>query len=367
MSDRVALAHDWFVNRGGAERVALALARIYPDAPMFTALAFPEATFPEVAALDLRTSPLQQRIDDPSRFRRLLLRYPKAWSALAAKDYDAVIASTTAFAHQIRTDGCLIAYCHQPPRFLYDPVVATNLAPNWAKPLLPLVQRRLRTIDQQAAGRVHRYVANSRTTARRIQSTYGVRATVVHPPVDVDKFSIAPRTSDHWLVVSRLLRHRDIDLAVDAFNELGIPLMVVGDGPDRARLEARAESHISFLGAVDDATLIRLYGESRGVVVPGVEDLGLVALEAAASGRPVVARGSGGSLETVIDSVTGSFFLEPAVSAVVRAVRKAMALEVDPETLREHAKGFDRSLFEARMSEIVAARDSCLRCQRRSR
>lgn len=364
---RVALAHDWFVNRGGAERVALALAGIYPDAPMFTALAFPDASFPEVASLDLRVSALQDRVGTPERFRRYLSSYPKAFAAMDATGFDAVVASTTAFAHHIRTDGCLIAYCHQPPRFLWEPGVARGLAPAPLRPFVSLVIRRLRSLDLAAAARVHRYIANSKTTAKRIAERYGQRATVVHPPVDTSRFAIAPRTAENWLLVSRLLPHRDVELAVRAFNELRIPLIIVGDGPDRARLEALAAPSISFVGSVDDAELIRLYGEARGVIVPGIEDLGLVPIEANASGRPVVARASGGALETMIDGLTGSLFLEPTVAAVSRAVRRAGTLGVDPEVLRRHAERFDIRLFEARMREIVDARSNCIACQRSGR
>lgn len=364
---RVALAHDWFVNRGGAERVALELASIYPDAPMFTALAFPEATFPEVASLDLRISDLQGRVRDPERFRRYLRAYPAAFASLDASGFDAVVASTTAFAHHLRTDGCLIAYCHQPPRFLWEPGVANRLVPWPLRPIAALAIRRLRRLDLEAAARVHRYVANSKATANRIAERYGVRATVVHPPVDTARFHIAPRTEEHWLLVSRLLPHRDVELAVRAFNELRAPLIIVGDGPDRGRLASIAGDTITFAGTVEDVELIRLYGSARGVIVPGVEDLGLVAIEANASGRPVVARASGGALETMIDGLTGSLFLEPTVPAVTRAIRRAESLGVDPGVLRSHAERFDRRLFDARIRELVEARTSCIACQRRAR
>lgn len=366
-AERIAIAHDWFVNRGGAERVALNLASLFPGAPMFTALAFPDASFPEVADLDLRTSALQRRVTDPERFRRYLTRYPSAWAGMDARAYDAVVASTSAFAHHLRTDGCLIAYCYQPPRFLYDPEIAKGLVPWWAKPVFPIVRSRLIRRDKQAAARVHRYLAVSKGAAKRIEAVYGVRATPVYPPVDVDRFQIAPRTADHWIVVSRLLPHRDVQLAIEAFNELRWPLVVVGDGPDRPRLEALAGPSIRFAGTVDDQTLLKLYGEARGAIVPGIEDFGLVALEANASGRPVVARAAGGSLETVIDGTTGALFLEPDVRAVVRAVRRAAEIGVDPGVLRSHAMRFDRSVFEAKIREVVAARATCMACQRRNR
>lgn len=367
MTRRVALAHDWFVNRGGAERVAVSMARAFPDAPMFVAGVRLDQTFPEVAELDLRMSRLQERLGEGDAFRRLLGRYPGAFAKMDTTGFDAVLVSSTAFAHHLRTDGCLIVYCHAPPRFLWDPgYLKTSVRP-WLRPFVGPVIARLRRKDLAAAGRAHRYLANSRTTAAKIASIYGIRAEVLAPPVQTDRFAIGPRTQDAWLAVGRLLPHRGFDLAVDAFTQMGIPLVVIGDGPARAALEARAGDRVTFLGAVDDAELARWYGQARGVVVPGIEDFGLVPLEANASGRPVVARSAGGARETVIDGVTGVLFGEPLTSAVMDAVRRAEAMSFDARALRTHAERFDESLFHAKLREIVAASETCVTCQRRGR
>lgn len=363
----IALAHDWFVNRGGAERVAISLARTFPDAPMFTAVAHLEDTYPEVASFELRTSRLQGRVGRGDAFRRHLLRYPGAFAALDARGFDVVLAQTTAFAHHLMTDGCLVAYAYTPPRFLYDRGYVRGLAPVWAKPGIGFALAWLRRRDRVAASRVHRYVAGSQTGADRLEQVYGVRASIVTPPVDVSRFQLGPRTDDHWLVVSRLLPHRGVELAVRTFTELRKPLVVVGEGPMRAELEAKAGDTVRFTGAISDEELARLYASARGALVCGIEDFGLVPLEANASGRPVVARAEGGALETVIDGVTGALFRDPTVEAVSRAVRRAEALEADAQLLRAHALRFDEDAFASKMRAIVAATDSCLACARRGR
>lgn len=363
----VALVHDWFVNRGGAERVALALARTFPDAPMFTGLAHLEDTYPEVASLDLRTSNLQGRIPRGEGFRRHLLRYPKAFAELDATGFDVVLAQTTAFSHHVKTDGCLIAYAYTPPRFLYDPGYDRGMAPLWARPAIPAAFAWLRRRDQAAAKRAHRYIAGSQTGAARLLRAYGVRAQVVTPPVDVSRFRIGPRSEDHWIVVSRLLPHRGVDLAVKTFTELRRPLVVVGDGPMRAELEAMAGETIRFAGSIGDDELVRLYGSARGALVCGVEDFGLVPLEANASGRPVVARGVAGALETVIDGVTGALFRDATVEGVSRAIRQAEALGSDAQMLRAHALRFDEASFAENMRAVVASSEGCLVCARSGR
>ncbi|MFP5225616.1 MAG: glycosyltransferase [Actinomycetota bacterium] len=363
MTQSVAVAHDWFVNRGGAERVALSIADAFPGSPMFTAGVALESTFPEVARLDLRLSDLSSKMDED--FRKLLPRYPRAFSGLNADGFDAVVASSTAFAHHISTDGCLIVYCHAPPRFLWDrSYLKTSVKPS-LRPFVRLMLASLRRKDRAAATRVHRYIANSRTTAAKIARTYGLRADVVPPPVHTGRFEIGPRTDEAWLMVGRLLGHRGFELAIEAFTQMGKPLIVVGDGPARPQLQAAAGEHVSFLGSVDDDELARLYGRARGVIVPGVEDFGLVPLEANASGRPVVARAAGGALETIVDGVTGLLFREPKPSALIETVRRAEAMNFDPRALRAHAERFDEAVFQARIREIVDASRTCITCQGR--
>lgn len=362
---KVAIVHDYLVNRGGAEKVTLALHRMFPDAPIFTALYHPEATFDAFAAADVRPSRLQRRSRDPESFRRFLPAFARAFRSMDLRGFDLVISSSAGFAHHVRPAGaCHVVYCHTPPRFLWDETYDRSVAPRWARLLVPAVLAGLRRGDRRAAARAHAYVANSKVTALRIKRVYGLRSVVVHPPIETTRFTTGP-TGDHYLAVGRLLPHRRMDLAVEAFTLLGKRLIVVGDGPARAGLEAIAGPTIEFAGAVPDERLEALYAGCRGVVVPGVEDFGIVPLEANAAGRPVIARAAGGALETVLDGRTGVLFDGATPQALADAVLRRESLRFEPAVLRAHAAGFDEAHFAHRLRTVVASiASSCLECAR---
>lgn len=365
---KVAITHDYLVNKGGAERVVLALHRLWPDAPVFTALYHPEATFEELARADVRPSGLQRRSRSAESFRRFLPLFGRTFRRMRIEGFDVVVSSSAGFAHHVRPkDGCHVVYCHTPPRFLWDERYDhASVAPRWARPLLPVVLRAMRRSDRKAAARAHLYVANSKRTAKEIERVYGRRSVVVHPPVEVERYAIAPTTGDYYLMVGRLLAHRNMDRAVEAFTAAGRRLVVVGDGPARATLESKAGPTVEFRGAVDDATLASLYARCRGVVVPGVEDFGIVPLEANASGRPVIALGAGGVLETVKDGVTGVLFGEETAASLAAAVERAEATRFDPVALRAHAETFAERAFAERMARVVTGSVSgCMECARR--
>ena len=353
------------MNRGGAEKVTLALHRMFPDAPIFTALYHPEATFEDFSSADVRPSRLQRRSRDAETFRRFLPWLARAFRSMDLRGFDLVISSSAGFSHHVRPDGgCHIVYCHTPPRFLWDERYDRSVAPRWARPMVPAVLRGLRRGDRRAAARAHAYVANSKVTALRIKRVYGRRSVVVHPPVEVERFSTGP-TGDHYLVVGRLLAHRRMDLAVRAFTQLGKRLIVVGDGPARAELERIAGPTIEFAGAVPDERLETLYASCRGVIVPGVEDFGIVPLEANAAGRPVIARAAGGALETVVDGRTGVLFDAETPEALADAILRREQLRFDPANLRAHAASFGADAFAHQMRSVIASTASaCLECAR---
>jgi glycosyltransferase involved in cell wall biosynthesis len=365
---KVALVHDYLVNRGGAEKVALALHRIFPDAPLYTSIYHPEATFAEFREADVRTTALQRLSKDPEDFRRLLPLFARAFRKLALDGFDLVISSSTGFAHHVRpTTGCHIVYCHNPPRFLWDPLYGgAELAPRWARPAVPSVLAYLRRRDRRAGRHPHSYIANSAGTAARIHEAYGRRSIVVPPPIEVGRFAIGPRTGDYHVMVGRLVAYRAQELAVRAFTAMARRLVVVGDGPARPALEAVAGPTIEFVGAVDDARVAALYASCRGVIVPGVEDFGIVPLEANASGRPVIARAAGGVLETVRDGEHGILFREPTEAGLIAAVERAERTVFDPVVLRAHAETFSEAAFAARIVDIVGQIGSCLRCAQRA-
>jgi glycosyltransferase involved in cell wall biosynthesis len=352
---RVAIAHDYFVNRGGAERTALALQRIWPGAPIFTAVYAPDSTYEHLRALDVRTSFLQKLGASESSFRRYLPLFPRAFRSLRIDGFDVVVASSAGFAHHVRPRGArTVVYCHTPPRFLWDERYRhDDVAPRWARPLLPPTLATLRRADKRAAQRAGVYVANGERTRAQIALFYERTSVVVHPPVECARFRADAARTDEYLMVGRLLPHRNMHLAVEAFTRSGRRLVVVGDGPARASLQASAGKTVRFEGAVPDDALAELYARARGVVVPGEEDFGIVPLEANASGAPVVALGKGGVVETIVDGQTGVLFADESADALEAAVARAETISWDPAKLRAHALRWDEPVFAARMRDIV--------------
>lgn len=364
---RVAIVHDYLVNKGGAERVVESLRRLYPDAPIYTSLYHPETTYESFRDADVRTSSLQRLSRDPAAFRKMLPLFGRAFSKMRLDGYDVVISSSAGFAHRVHVPRgtCHVVYSYSPPRFLWGPHYDLGVAPMWARPVVPAVLAKLRRSDKRAAQNAHFYIAVSSVAAERLRAVYGRQGTVIHPPVAVDRFSIAPTTGDYYLIVARLLPHRNVELAVKAFSKMSRRLVVVGDGPERAALESMAGPTIEFRGVVDEATLVDLYSRCRGVVVPGEEDFGLTPLEANASGRPAIALRAAGAMETVIDGVTGMLFAPATAGALAMAVEQAERTLFDPVALRAHAEAFSEATFHARIRAFVErSTESCLTCAR---
>jgi glycosyltransferase involved in cell wall biosynthesis len=315
----VAVVHDYLNQMGGAERVALELARAFPGAPLYTSLYRPESTFAEFRGFDIRTSPLQHAPVD-RRFRALLPLYPAAFRAFGTLDADVVVSSSSGWAHGVRTKpgSVHVVYCHAPARWLYetDRYVTDSAGRRMAAPLFGA----LRTWDQRAAARADVYVANSENTREKIARAYGRESTLIPPPVDVDRFTPSPRGT-RLLVVSRLIAYKRVDLAVQAATRLGIGLDVVGEGPELAALRSLAGPEVTFHGRAPDATVTELMQHCAAFLLPGKEDFGITPVEAQAAGKPVVAFAAGGALETVLDGVTGVFFQEASVDALVEAIR----------------------------------------------
>jgi len=361
---RVALVHDWLDRRiGGAERVLIELAAMYPEAPVYTLLHDPAMSEGRIKAERVRTSWLQSLPAAVRRRQRYLLPLiPTAVEQFDFSGYDVVISSSVAFTKNVLTppQTLHVCYCHAPMRFVWDhwpayldeqrvgPVRATAIR---------LMASRLRVWDHSGVGRVDAWMANSHTTARRIHKYYGVDAPVVHPGIDVDSFAPASGSErgDHYLTLSTLTPYKRIDLAIAAFNQSGRRLIVVGDGPERARLGALAGPTISFAGHVGDAERSRLLAGARGLVFPGEEDFGIAPVEAMASGTPVVALRRGGLTETVTEGRTGTFFDDETAAALNDAVTR---LEADPPRipdLVERARDFDIERFRRRVREVVDA------------
>jgi glycosyltransferase involved in cell wall biosynthesis len=353
---RVAFVHDYLTQFGGAERVLLEMQRMYPQAPIFTSLYDPAAFAGRFEHVEVRTSFLQRVPGAIRNFRALLPLYPRAFESLDLSGFDLIISSTTSFAKGVRVgpSALHVSYINTPTRFLWYPQeYANEVAPPLARPLLSLFAPVLRRWDYDAAQRPHHLVANSRNVAQRIAQVYGRSSDVVHCPADVDGFDVQQTVGDYYLVMTRLLPYKRVQLAIEACDQLHARLIVAGSGPDERRLRALAGKTIEFAGFVDDAQRRKLIAGARAVIVPGTEDFGLVPLEAAAAGRPVVAFAAGGALETVVEGETGLFFREPDVRALTQALQSLSRVGFVAERMRAHAAGFAPEVFRTKFKALI--------------
>jgi glycosyltransferase involved in cell wall biosynthesis len=330
--------------------------RAWPDAPVYTALYDERATGDLVPRDRVRTSFLQRFPLRERAFRAYAPLYPRAFESFDLSAYDLVVSSTTAWAKGVivRPDAVHVCYINTVSRFVFDAdrYVGGLSTAALARPLL----RRLAAWDVRAAQRPTRFVANSRNVADRVRRWYGREADVLPCPVDVDRFTAGAGRGGYFIVVSRLLPYKRVDRAIAACAIAGVPLHVVGTGPDAGRLAALAlGTDTTFHGAVDDAARNALLGDARAAILPGEEDFGLVPLEAAAAGRPTIAYGAGGALETIVEGETGAFFREPHPNALAGAIRAFDPARYDPQRLRAHAEEFRPERFVARLRAIVEA------------
>jgi glycosyltransferase involved in cell wall biosynthesis len=351
---RVVIVHDYLTQRGGAERVVAELLSRWPDAELRTLLHDADGTFPVFAERRVRTSPLQHLAGRVSH-RALLPLLPAAVRSLAIDDADLVISSSSGWAHGVPVAKGIphVTYCHNPARWLYDTSTYLDGRGALGHTLAPVFSA-LRRWDRRAAARPTRYVANSENVRERIAATYGRQADVVHPPVRTDGLEPTPIPADGYvLVLSRLLRYKRVDLAIDGAARAGMRVVVAGAGPERAHLEETAGPHATFLGRVADEDLPALFAGARCFFLGGEEDFGITPLEANAAGRPVVAYGRGGALETVRDSETGVLFDQPTAASAADAIARACAVDWQPQALAAHAATFNPERFLDELEDIA--------------
>jgi glycosyltransferase involved in cell wall biosynthesis len=356
-SPRVALVHDFLLDLRGAERVFLAMCDLWPEADIYTAVYDPEGTEGRFEQRGVQASFLQRLKPTSRTFRALLPLYPAAIESFDLSAYDLVVSSSSAWAHAVicDVDTVHVSYCHNPFRYAWndrDRTLAERFDPV-SRVALRHLFRRWRQWDWIAAQRVDRYLANSRATQRRIHSYWGRESTVVYPPVDTGRFSPVAQPGDSYLVLSELMRHKRIDIAIEAFNKLRLPLTVAGDGPEARRLRRMAGPTINFTGRVSDDEAARLFATCRALVVPSVEEFGIVAVEAQAAGRPVLAVQAGGTCETVVDGVTGRFWSGDS-DALADAVLEFDPGSIDPAACVENAERFARAAFAEALPREVA-------------
>lgn len=376
---RVALIHDWLTGMRGGERVLEALCEMFPDADLFTLVAFPDRLSPALAAHFARrghTSFVQRLPFLRERYRYLLPLFPRAVESFDLRDYDLVVSSSHCVAKGARArEGAVhVAYIHTPMRYAWGTLEHyfgdEGALPAAKRRALAAAMGPLRTWDRASSRRVHTFVANSRNVAERIHRCYEREAAVIYPPVDIARFRVGgpiAHRDDFYLVVSALVPYKRVDLAVRAANDARVRLVVVGEGPDLSGLRRLAGPTVELRGRLGDFDVADLYARARAVVFPGVEDFGLVPVEAMASGTPVVAFRAGGATETVIgvDDVhvranghepTGIFFDVQSPGAIVDALASLERhhARFDPAALRHHASRFDRPLFLGQMRAAVA-------------
>jgi glycosyltransferase involved in cell wall biosynthesis len=351
----IALAHDYLLVLRGAERTFATISDMWPDAPVYTLLYDEERTEHRFAQRTVVTSRLQRLGAHQENFRLLLPLLGPAMRAFSLDGHDCVISSSSAFAHLLRVpDGVPhICYCHAPFRYAWDDAVPPLKLPRAARPLVSAMMQRHRANDRRAARRIDQFVANSWFTRDRIKRLWGREAVVIHPPVDVSRFRVDD-PEDYVLFVGELVSHKRADRAIEAARHAGRKIKVVGGGPELAHLREWGPAHAEFLGRVSDTELEDVYARAAAVIVPNVEEFSIVAVEAQAAGRPVVAVDAGGVRETVVAGTTGILVDSDNPVALGEALASDMS-QFDPVRIQLHAQQFSRLMFETRMEEVVAA------------
>ncbi len=352
----LALVHDWLNQIGGAEDVLETLVEMFPHAPIYTSMYWQEGMPPAYRNWEIHTSWMDQLPGIYRRHQAYLPLYPLAFVQLDLSGYDLVLSNKSGFCHGVRTGEAVhICYCLTPTRYVwdFDAYAAREALPPALKAALHPLVTLLRRWDYRAAQRVDHFVAISREVQTRIRRYYGRDSVVIHPPVDTARFQPASTHNDYYLIVSRLIPYRRIDLAVHAFNQLRLPLVIAGDGRDRLRLEAQAHPTVTFLGRVPDEDLPNLFARCRAYILPGEEDFGIAPVQAQAAGRPVIAFGAGGALDTIIEGETGVFFHKPTPEALATTVRTFDPGAVDPRACRANAEQFAVEVFKEKLSRFI--------------
>jgi glycosyltransferase involved in cell wall biosynthesis len=356
---KIALVHDYFVQMGGAERVAEAMHDSFPGAPMYTTVALPHSLPQRLRAAEIRTSAMQRLPSMESRFRHYFMLYPFAVEHFDLSQYDLIFSSSSGYAKGVRRrrNAIHVCYCHTPMRWVwrYDDYVAREGFGGVVRSALPMLLWGLRKWDLRASRQPNYYIANSRLVAERIRKIYGREAFVIPPPIDVNRFQMSVEIDDYYLVLSRLMPYKRIDLAIEACKRANRRLVIIGDGPDRARLEKLGDDRIEFLGRQPDAIVNYYLSRCRALLFPGEEDFGMAPLEANAAGRPVIAFRGGGAVETIEENLTGVFFDSPNSLALAEAIEKFEGLRWNQQELRRHAEKFDRNVFAFRVLQFLGS------------
>lgn len=355
---RVAIFHDNFAQMGGAERVAEALHRALPQADLFSTLSVEEQLTPYLRSQNARNTWMQKLPWKKKLFRHYFLLYPFAVEGVDLRAYDVIISSCFGYAKGVRRrkpGSVHICYCHNPMRWVHRTAdyIAREKMGHAKRTLLKLLLLPLKLWEQRAARRPDVFLANSNIVAKRLKEAFGVEAEVVFPPVETSRFAIAPAAEDFYLVLSRLVPYKHIDIAVRACTALGKRLVIIGDGADRERLRALAGPQVEFLGRLSDDEVNSYASRCKALLFTGEEDFGIAPLEVNAAGRPVIAFRAGGATETIVEGRNGLFFDGQTPESVIEAILRFESMTWDPEAIREHAKLYDTAVFQSRIWDVL--------------
>lgn len=358
---RVALVHDWLTGMRGGEKCLEVLCELYPDADLFTLIHNRGSVSEIIERHRIYTSFVQHLPFSRSKYRNYLPLFPTAIEKFDFRDYDLILSSSHCVAKgAIPRKGALhICYCHTPMRYvweMYDEYFGKDRAGLLTRTVMPTIARYLRAWDARTSDRVHYFIANSENVRQRIRRHYHRDAEVIYPPVDVSRFTPSDSKGSYFLIVSALTPYKRIDLAIEAFNRLGERLVIVGTGPERRKLQALANSNIEFTGWVSTEKLVEYYEGCHALIFPGIEDFGIVPVEAMAAGKPVIAYGEGGVLESVVEKgeiQTGIFFHEQTPESLLNAIKKFRTMQFDHRRIRERALQFDREVYKKKMKDFI--------------
>jgi glycosyltransferase involved in cell wall biosynthesis len=354
---RLAIVHDYLIQMGGAERVVAAMAEAFPSAPIITSVTDTNRLLPELRDRRIENTWMDALPGIRKHFKKYFMLYPAAFRSLRPVDADVTWISSSGFAKWVPLSRKTISlcYCYTPPRFLWEPdnYLSHEIANAALRGFVRCSVSLLRKSDYRRAQKIQHFIAISRCVQQRIRTFYQRDSHVIHPPVNVQRFEIKTEVDDHYLVLSRLVGYKRIDRAVRAFNLLRKRLVIVGEGPDRKRLQQMAGPTIYFVGGVSDNEAKRYLERCRGLILPDQEDFGIASVEAQACGKPVIALAAGGALETIIPEQTGILFANPTVQSLVDAVERAERIEWDPYRIRKNAERFNKDVFLRETTEFI--------------
>ncbi|MDI6804805.1 MAG: glycosyltransferase [Bacteroidota bacterium] len=351
---KIALVHDWLTGMRGGEKVLEVLCEMFPDATLFTLLHNKGSVSPTIENMKIRTSIIQHLPNSMSRYQYYLPLMPFAIERFDMNEYDLIISSSHAVAKgvRVRKNAIHICYCHTPMRYIWDQYenyfskTQSGLATRTA---MGLFRRYLQQWDVKSSSRVNYFIANSKNVQERILRIYNRESEVIYPPVETSRFKISQNEGEYFLIVSALVPYKRIDIAVDAFNEIGEKLVIVGVGSELEKLKKSAMPNIEFQGWASDGVIADYYSKCRALIFPGEEDFGIVPLEAMASGKPVIAYAKGGTLETVVENRTGIFFQHQCKESLIDAAKRFDTKKFNAEEIHRHALEFDRKIFKEKI------------------